>query len=158
MLVAVQQICEAHRLRQMRMFIYRRRVGKRSSQARRLYPVLTLAALAVPRCANQPTFSITTTAGLYSQLAGVLAGFAFTSLMLLTTASGRIQSSRAFTDATRILVASFLALILTSVNYAVLAGDPGTDGRTASEEPILGVGFAVAGTCCLCDSADARSS
>lgn len=101
---------------------------------------------ASPHCTNLPTFKITVTAGLYSQLAGVLAGFAFTALMLLATAHARIRKrSRAFNDATRILVAAFLSLLLTSVNYAVLAGDPGTDGRTASEEPILGVGFAIAG-------------
>jgi protein-S-isoprenylcysteine O-methyltransferase Ste14 len=106
--------------------------------------VLTLSTRSY--CTNLPTFKITVTAGLYSQLAGLLAGFAFTALMLLaTTRASTGKRNRAFSDATRILVAAFLSLLLNSVSYAVLAGDPGTDGRTASEEPILGVGFAIAG-------------
>jgi hypothetical protein len=103
----------------------------------------------IPHChasTNYP-FSITTTAGYYSQLAGVLAGFAFTALIFLATARITREDSRdAFASALRVLVAGFLALILTSLGYAVLAGEPGTDGRTASDEPLLGVGFAIAGT------------
>lgn len=99
------------------------------------------------RATSHYPFSITTTAGYYSQLAGVLAGFAFTALIFLATARiTREDSKDAFASALRVLVAGFLALILTSLGYAVLAGEPGTDGRTASDEPILGVGFAIAGT------------
>jgi hypothetical protein len=105
-----------------------------------------LATVALGHCQNLPTFKITATAALYSELAGILAGFAFTALMLLATTQAR-EGARGseFSDAMRILVAAFLSLLLVSVNYAVLAGDPGTDGRTASEEPIVGVGFATAG-------------
>jgi len=106
-----------------------------------------MLALASGHCYNLPTFKITATAALYSELAGVLAGFAFTALMLLATTQARQgeDGGGEFSDAMRILVAAFLSLLLVSVNYAVLAGDPGTDGRTASEEPIVGIGFATAG-------------
>jgi hypothetical protein len=40
----------------------------------------------------------------------------------------------------------FISLILTSLDYAIFAGDPASSyGRLSSEEPILGVGFAVSG-------------
>jgi hypothetical protein len=98
-------------------------------------------------CHSFTTFDILITAGFYSQLAGVLAGFAFTALMFL--AATRISSpdrGHAFADAIRILVAAFISLVLTSLGYAIFAGEPSTAyKRIASEEPILGVGFAVSG-------------
>jgi hypothetical protein len=94
-------------------------------------------------------FDVAATAGFYSQLAGVLAGFAFTALVFLITT--RLSNSKgasevsgdAFADAYRVLAAAFLGLLLTSLNYAVFAGDKIAAGRTASEESILGTGFAV---------------
>jgi hypothetical protein len=92
-------------------------------------------------------FNITTTAGLYSQLAGILAGFAFTALMFL--AATRVSApnrGHAFADAIRILIAAFLSLVLTSLDYAIFAGQPSASyNNVASEEPIVGVGFAVSG-------------
>jgi hypothetical protein len=94
-----------------------------------------------------PLSNITSTAGFYSQLAGVLAGFAFTALMFL--AATRVSSpdrGHAFADAIRILVAAFISLVLTSLNYAIFAGNSASSyGLNASEEPIIGVGFAVSG-------------
>jgi len=92
-------------------------------------------------------FDITVTAGFYSQLAGVLAGFAFTALMFL--AATRVSSperGHAFADAIRILVAAFISLVLTSLDYAIFAGEPSTLYKfITSGEPIIGVGFAVSG-------------
>jgi hypothetical protein len=92
-------------------------------------------------------FNITATAGFYSQLAGVLAGFAFTALMFL--AATRVSSpnrGHVFADAIRILIAAFLSLVLTSLDYAIFAGQPAASyNNVASEEPIVGVGFAVSG-------------
>jgi hypothetical protein len=47
------------------------------------------------------------------------------------------------------LVAAFLGLVLASLCYAVLSGDQVAAGRAASEEVILGVGFAVSGAMLL---------
>jgi hypothetical protein len=94
-----------------------------------------------------PLADITTIAGFYSQLAGVVAGFAFTAIMFL--AATRVSSpdrGHAFADAIRILVAAFISLVLTSLDYAIFAGNQKTSySLTASEEPIIGVGFAVSG-------------
>jgi hypothetical protein len=100
----------------------------------------------IPRCLLV-SFNITTTAGFYSQLAGLLAGFAFTALMFL--AATRVSSpnrGHAFADAIRVLIAAFLSLVLTSLDYAIFAGEPANSfNNIASEEPIVGVGFAISG-------------
>jgi hypothetical protein len=98
-------------------------------------------------CYNFTTLlDIPTIAGFYSQLAGILSGFAFTALMFL--AATRVNASNqkaAFSNTIRILFTAFICLVLTTLGYAVLAGQSGTDGRTASDSPILGVGFIVSG-------------
>ncbi|ANZ40973.1 hypothetical protein BBK82_38315 [Lentzea guizhouensis] len=99
---------------------------------------------------SRPAFDIVETAGFYSQLAGVLAGFAFAAIMVLLTAR-LIPSQRAaggnsqFNSATRMLVVCFIGLVLASLNYAVLAGDTPGKIRAATLELVGGVGFATAG-------------
>ena len=70
---------------------------------------------------------------------------ALTALMFL--AATRVSSpdrGHAFADAIRILVAAFISLVLASLNYAIFAGNSASSyGLNASEEPIIGVGFAV---------------
>ncbi|OLE27298.1 MAG: hypothetical protein AUG49_05755 [Catenulispora sp. 13_1_20CM_3_70_7] len=52
-----------------------------------------------------------------------------------------------FVSAVRTLVAAFIGLVLSSLGYAVLAGEPSdAQARSASSEPVLGVGFAVTGS------------
>ena len=99
---------------------------------------------------NEPHFNIAETAGFYSQLAGVLAGFAFAAIMVLLTArmapstrpNGDVQP---FSGATRLLVVSLVGLILASLNYAILAGDSPGSHRSASLELVGGVSFGTAG-------------
>jgi hypothetical protein len=99
---------------------------------------------------SQPHFDIAQTAGFYSQLAGVLAGFAFAAIMVLLTARMAPPTKpesevQPFSGATRLLVVSLMGLILASLNYAILAGDsPGTH-RSASLELVGGVSFGTAG-------------
>lgn len=96
-------------------------------------------------------FNISTTAGLYSQLAGVLAGFAFAALILLLTgritpgSTGATTSGHAFARATRVLVVAFIGLVITSVDYAVLAGDTSGSPRSATLELLSGLAFATSG-------------
>ena len=97
-----------------------------------------------------PYFNIAETAGFYSQLAGVLAGFAFAAIMVLLTArmtppSESPEEVQPFSGATRLLVVSFVGLILASLNYAILAGDVPGSHRSASLELVGGVGFGAAG-------------
>ncbi len=93
-------------------------------------------------------FNIAITAGFYSQAAGVLAGFAFTAVLLVLT-NGEILGSQARrAHAATSFICSFFALLLSTVQYAVLAGAADTLsktnpnlGRAASEEVIAGASF-----------------
>ena len=98
-------------------------------------------------CATVSTSEITTVAASLSQLAGLLAGFAFSGLIFL--ASTRIQvpdPQDAFASAVRTLIAAFLGLVLASLGYAAISGEP-TEAhtRSADNEPVVALGFAVAG-------------
>jgi hypothetical protein len=82
-------------------------------------------------------------ASLYSQLAGVLAGFAFTAVTVVVTV--RVEAKkhgRSFDNALRPLISGFLGLILTSLNYAAIAGDKTRGARSTLLEIIAGIGFA----------------
>jgi Co/Zn/Cd efflux system component len=99
-------------------------------------------------------FNIAITAGFYSQLAGVLAGFAFAALILLLTVrlappSTPPTTPSPFARSTRVLVVAFVGLVLTSVNYAVLAGDTSNSPRSALLELLAGLGFASSGALLL---------
>lgn len=96
-------------------------------------------------CPNELSFDIATTAGLYSTLAGLLAGFAFTGLVLLLTSRMASQVTRptAFADATRSLAGAFAALVLCSLNYATLGGETVSAGRATAEEMVTGISFGV---------------
>lgn len=99
-------------------------------------------------CSPDNVFQIAVSAAPYSQLAGLLAGFAFSGLIfLITTRIGVADPRDSFASAVRALVAAFIGLVLSSLGYAVLAGEPtGARALSASLEPILGVGFAVTGS------------
>jgi hypothetical protein len=85
-------------------------------------------------------------AGLYSQLTGVLAGFAFAALVALI--SGRLAGNPLTAKLTKSytpLSAAFLGLIATSLNYASIAGEEPGSSRIDSLEISAGAGFVVAG-------------
>jgi hypothetical protein len=100
----------------------------------------------VPECAGQADFDIPATAGLYSTLAGVLAGFAFTALMSLLAlrVAATAEDDRRLGSVVEVLLAAFIALVLSSLTYAALGGEPESGGRSASEEILAGVGLVVA--------------
>ena len=85
-------------------------------------------------------------AGFYSQLAGVLAGFAFASLIAVLAAA--LTSTRRLgrtLGSVSPLIGAFIALVVSSLNYAIVAGEvPGTV-RVAALQVISGAGFSVAG-------------
>lgn len=81
------------------------------------------------------------TAGLYSQLAGVLAGIAFAALLLyLTRASKEFRDTGDQAVAAN-LTAAVAALILCAASYAVLAGAPKATGSAALAAIVYGLPF-----------------
>jgi hypothetical protein len=102
----------------------------------------TLASDAVTP--TPPDFS--STAGLYSQLAGVLAGFAFAGLVALVVAQFTSGTTAKFSFESFVpLISSFIGLVGTSLNYAIIAGEGQGYARAALLETVGGLGFAVAG-------------
>lgn len=85
-------------------------------------------------------------ASLYSQLAGVLAGFAFAGLIALIAAQLTTNHSAGKTlESGGPLLAAFVALAVSSLDYAVVAGETAGTARVASLQTVSGVGFSVAG-------------
>ncbi len=85
-------------------------------------------------------------ASLYSQLAGVLAGFAFAALIAVATV--RVNSSQYdanITSAYRPLMCSFFSLVMASLNYAIVSGEKDRSGRSAAVEASAGLSFCAAG-------------
>ena len=106
---------------------------------------LTLSASScVPSLPN-----IAATSASYAQMTGVLAGFAFTALVVLLTptqverrAENKRQTGCLFTA----LASAFVALLMTTLVYSVLAGEnvAVAGGRAATEELIDAPAFALA--------------
>lgn len=102
------------------------------------------------------TFVFGPSAGLYSTLASVLAGFAFLAITLViggthrrsisgpTSGDEHARSQGTDVNLLIILTIAFTSLILTSIQYAEIAGETGcaiTEGRSASEEFLAGISF-----------------
>lgn len=93
-------------------------------------------------CSNELLIDVAATAGLYSQVSGVLAGFAFSSIIAAVAIRVSPGSPAINLDKfVRVLVGAFFALIITSVGYAVLAGEKTSAGRVASLEAVAGLAF-----------------
>ncbi|MCC8246707.1 hypothetical protein [Saccharothrix luteola] len=85
-------------------------------------------------------------AGFFSQLAGVMAGFAFASLITLIAAQLTTNHSAGKTlESGGPLLATFVALGVSSLDYAMVAGETAGTARVASLLTVSGVGFGVAG-------------
>lgn len=97
------------------------------------------------------TFDISSSAGLYSQLAGVLAAFAFGAITLVLPGQHRggnePHDDRSDLHVLVALVSAFISLVIASIEYAGLAGEKGCallQGRAASKEFLSVVAFAFA--------------
>jgi hypothetical protein len=95
--------------------------------------------------------NITAGATLYSTLASVLCGFAFTAIVLLvvTWLGDSSRAQHVLVAAGRSLVAAFLGLLIMAVGYAAESTNASNDGLTASENTILAVGFVGVGVVLL---------
>lgn len=105
---------------------------------------------------SELTFVFGPSASLYSTMTSVLAGFAFLAITLVIGGSHRRSRGAASSDAEEArryradknllitLTVAFTAFILTSLQYAEIAGETGcaiTEGRSASEQFLAGVSF-----------------
>ena len=91
-------------------------------------------------------FNYTATAGLYSQVAGVLAGFAFSAILLAITRNALRQDKKTLGRAVAAFLAAFFGLVLAAVQYAVMSGEliqPQRSGRLAIEEVLDGLAFGI---------------
>ncbi|WP_199443575.1 hypothetical protein [Umezawaea beigongshangensis] len=84
-------------------------------------------------------------AALYSQLAGVLAGFGFAGLIALIAAQLTTNHAGRTLESGAPLLAAFLALAVSSLNYAIVAGETAGTARVAALQTTSGLGFSVAG-------------
>jgi hypothetical protein len=90
--------------------------------------------------------NIAATAASYAQMTGVLAGFAFTALVVLLTptqAEHRAGNKRETGYLFTALSSAFVALLMTTLGYSVLAGEDvaAAPGRTATAELIDALPF-----------------
>ncbi|MGW3959119.1 hypothetical protein ACWED2_04805 [Amycolatopsis sp. NPDC005003] len=103
------------------------------------------------------SFDVTGSASLYSQMAGVLAAFAFAAVTLVlpgmhrraSVVSKREEAADVRSDSLVLLalISAFVSLLIATLQYSVLAGERGCaliKGRAASEEFLGGVAFAFA--------------
>lgn len=89
---------------------------------------------------------VTAISSLYSQLAGVLAGFALAALFFIFsqlqattgTPNGNLRKTL------RLVTVTFVLLVLSSLSYALLSGDQGNGARAAAVQLSAAVGFSCA--------------
>lgn len=99
-----------------------------------------------------PAFNISATAGFYSQMSGLLAGFAFTAIVMLLTPTqveqGRTHPQSRAGAVFLTMFAAFIALIVSTLTYSVAAGEDVSQarGRASAEEIGDGLAFGLAVT------------
>src|SRR5580698_2559783 len=80
-----------------------------------------------------PILDFATISGYYAQMTGVLAGFAFTALVVLmspTQVDERENQGNGKDDGVLLtLFAAFIALLMATLTYSVLAGDNSSQAR-----------------------------
>lgn len=101
------------------------------------------------RC-QPPSLEVGTIAELYSQLSGVLAGFALAAVFIVIShflgeAAPTGRREQALGQALPALLAALLGLVFSSLTYCIVAADGRNPGRALFEHVVAGVGFSVAG-------------
>jgi hypothetical protein len=98
-------------------------------------------------CPADPAFNIAATSGFYAQMAGLLAGFAFTAIIFLLSSPTLASSSKRQPEKSGVvltLFAAMVALVISTLTYSVLAGEQEARGRAAVQELTDGLPFALA--------------
>src|SRR5947209_5937541 len=113
-----------------------------------------VTGLLADSCTLWTGFDVSSVGRSYAQFTGILAGFAFIVINLVLDrayrrrSDGRSMEPREVEHETQVgiaLVSGFLGLVLTTLRYALLAGENGCaliDGRAASAEVLTAVSFA----------------
>ncbi|ROO50802.1 hypothetical protein EDC02_5660 [Micromonospora sp. Llam0] len=95
-----------------------------------------------------PVTDVTQIAGFYAQMTGVLAGFAFTAMVVLLSpiqVDERAEVGRKDEQVLAALFAAFIALVVTTLNYSLLAGEPADASQRAHSMRLIdGVPFGMA--------------
>lgn len=93
---------------------------------------------------NDLPFDVAASAGWYSAVAGLLAGFAFVAVLLPLDHETDAEGERETGHAVVVFVSAFFSLLILSITYAILAGRTGggaTDGIAAHEQMVNGASF-----------------
>ncbi|MBI1352553.1 MAG: hypothetical protein GC156_15740 [Actinomycetales bacterium] len=93
---------------------------------------------------NDAAFDVASSAGWYSAVAGLLAGFAFVAVLLPLDHDSDQQDERQTAHAVVVFVCAFFSLLILSLTYAILAGRTAggsVDGVAAHEQMINGAAF-----------------
>lgn len=93
---------------------------------------------------NGAAFDVASSAGWYSAVAGLLAGFAFVAVLLPLDHDTDDQDERQTAHAVVVFVCAFFSLLVLSLTYAILAGRTGggsADGVAAHEQMVNGAAF-----------------
>ena len=97
-------------------------------------------------CQSQMSLDIPQIASLNSQLAGVLAGFAFTGIIFIITTRLTVKSDQPVLDnSTYVLITGLMGLVMSSINYSVVSGDSYDAGRSELIDLVAEIGFVTAG-------------
>lgn len=91
-------------------------------------------------CPSGPTYDTVATAGLYAQIGGVFAGFAFTALIIILRPR---EGEHRVEGLPLTLLAAFFSLVVSAITYAVLAGERMAPGRARVEQLIASLPFAM---------------
>lgn len=89
-------------------------------------------------------FDVASSAGWYSAIAGLLAGFAFVAVLLPLDHDSDDESDRETGHAVVVFVSSFFSLLILAITYAILSGRTGggvSDGIAAHEQMLNGAAF-----------------
>lgn len=95
---------------------------------------------------DRPPYDNAVVSGQYSTLSGVLAGFAFTALVMLVgqrNRDGSVPADRSTKHGIGFMLAAFIGLGSSSLSYAVMAGDSSTV-RLAATHVVAGCGLVAA--------------
>lgn len=89
-------------------------------------------------------FDVASSAGWYSAVAGLLAGFAFVAVLLPLDHDSDAEGERETGHAVVVFISAFFSLLILSITYAILAGRTGggtADGIAAHEQMVNGAAF-----------------
>ena len=93
---------------------------------------------------NNTPFDVASSAGWYSAIASLLAGFAFVAVLLPLDHDSDAQGERETGHAVVVFISAFFSLLILAITYAILAGRTGggiAEGIAAHEQMLNGAAF-----------------